>query len=315
MPSTLPSLRTVTRTSGANAAIKDGSVRPAGFTLSFEEVPVLVRAFRTMVRELNYDVCEMAVTTYLCAREHGVAFTALPIFLVRGLHHAAVVRHVAAGIQSPKDLEGRRVGVNRGYTVTTGVWARAVLAEEHGVDLESVTWVRSGDEHVAEYQPPANVVDLDSDKDLTELVAGGELPAAVNIDTDSPDVTPLIDDATEAAFAALRERGLYPINHLVVVRNELLEQYPDLAPALVEAFTVAKNQYVERLGNDGITAPTATDQLYRRVLETIAGDPLPYGIDANRGVLQTLMRYAVDQRILAAPVPVESLFAAGTTAG
>ena len=114
MPSTLPSLRTVTRTSGANAAIKDGSVRPAGFTLSFEEVPVLVRAFRTMVRELNYDVCEMAVTTYLCAREHGVAFTALPIFLVRGLHHAAVVRHVAAGIQSPKDLEGRRVGFNRG---------------------------------------------------------------------------------------------------------------------------------------------------------------------------------------------------------
>ena len=199
--------------------------------------------------------------------------------------------------------------------MTTGVWARGILAEEHGVDLESVTWVRSGDEHVAEYQPPANVVDLDSDKDLTELVAGGELPAAVNIDTDSPDVTPLIDDATEAAFAALRERGLYPINHLVVVRNELLEQYPDLAPALVEAFTVAKNQYVERLGNDGITAPTATDQLYRRVLETIAGDPLPYGIDANRGVLQTLMRYAVDQRILAAPVPVESLFAAGTTAG
>ncbi len=315
MPSSPPPLRTVTRTAGANAAIKDGSVVPEGFALQFEHVPVLVRAFRTMVRELNYDVCEMAVTTYMCAREHGVAFTALPIFLVRGLHHGAVVRNTGAGIVSPRDLEGQRVGVNRGYTVTTGVWARGILAEEHGVNLDEVTWVRSGDEHVAEYQPPGNVVDLERSGDLAAMVASGELPAAVNIDSDSPAVTPLIDDATQAAFAALRNRGLYPINHLVVVRDELLEQYPELAQALVEAFTTAKNHYVERLGNDGIAEPSATDRLYRRVLDTVGGDPLPYGVEANRRVLDTLMRYAVDQRILAAPVPVESLFAAGTIDG
>lgn len=313
MPSSPPRLRTVTRTSGANTAIKDGSVAPQGFALEFEEVPVLVRAFRTMVRELNYDVCEMAVTTYLCAREHGVAFTALPIFLVRGLHHGAVVHNSDSVVARPKDLEGQRVGVNRGYTVTTGVWARGILAEEHGVDLDAVTWVRSGDEHVAEYQPPSNVMDLDADKDLTAMVSSGELPAAVNIDADAPHVRPLIADATEAAFAALRERGLYPINHLIVVRDELLDAYPDLAPALVDAFTIAKNNYVERLGNDGIADPTASDRLYRRVLETVGGDPLPYGIEGNRGVLETLMRYAVDQRILTSPVPVESLFAAGTT--
>ena len=92
-----------------------------------------------MVRELEFDVCEMPLTTYLCAREHGVRFTALPIFLVRAFHHGAIVHKPKFGVENPKDLEGERVGVNRGYTVTTGVWARAILQEEYGVDLSKIT--------------------------------------------------------------------------------------------------------------------------------------------------------------------------------
>src|SRR5438552_8663388 len=126
-------LRTVTRTQGNNAALKDGTVTPQGFAFEFEEVDPLIRAFRRMVRELEYDVCELAITTYLCAKEHGKPFTALPVFLVRGFHHGATV--APPGV-APKDLEGRRIGVSRGYTVTTGVWARGILAQEHGVDLD-----------------------------------------------------------------------------------------------------------------------------------------------------------------------------------
>ena len=125
--------------------------------LEFEEVPVLVQAFRRMVRGLEFDVCEMAITTYLTAKAHGVAFTAIPVFLVRGFHHGAMVRPAERPELRPKDLAGRRVGVNRGYTVTTGVWARAILRDEYGLDLDSVTWVPSGDEHVAAYVPPPNV--------------------------------------------------------------------------------------------------------------------------------------------------------------
>src|SRR5688500_4968056 len=121
-------LRTVTRTQGNNEALKSGEVTAPGISFDFEEVPVLVHAFRRMVRELAYDVSEMAITTYLCAKAHGVPFTALPIFLVRGFHHGAIVHNTSLGIASPKELEGRRVGVNRGYTVTTGVWARGILA-------------------------------------------------------------------------------------------------------------------------------------------------------------------------------------------
>ena len=145
-----PKLKTVTRTQGNNAAVKNGTVKPAGFEFDFEEVPVLVNAFRRMVRGLEFDVCEMAITTYLCAKEHGVKFTALPIFLVRAFHHEAILQNINAPgrVTDPRKLEGTRVGVNRGYTVTTGVWARAVLQDEYGIDLSKVNWVLSGDEHV-----------------------------------------------------------------------------------------------------------------------------------------------------------------------
>src|SRR4051812_27379329 len=205
-----------------------------------------------MVRELEYDVCELAITTYLCAREHGKRLTALPIFLVRGFHHGAIVANAPG---DPKRLEGERVGVNRGYTVTTGVWARGILAEEHGVDLDQVTWVLSGDEHVAEYRPPANVVSAEPGKDLGEMVRAGELAAAIGVDG----LTPLIADAEEAGFDALRGRGHYPVNHLVVVRDELLEAHPELPASVFAAFEEAKDLYVERLRGGAIADTSPAD--------------------------------------------------------
>src|SRR6187455_1808219 len=215
-------LTTLSRTQGANQALKDGTVAPAGFSLKFEEIPVLVKGFRRMVRALEFDVSEMALTTYLTAREHGVAFTALPVFLVRGFHHGAIRYNTRSGIRGPNDLEGRRVGVNRGYTVTTGVWARSILQEEHGVDLGKITWVLSGDEHVAEYRPPANVVPIAPGKKMGDMLASGELAAAIGVEVDAPDVGPLIPDALEAGLAALRRNGHYPINHTVVIKDELI---------------------------------------------------------------------------------------------
>src|SRR5882724_7658528 len=110
-------LSTVTRTQGNNLALKEGLVAPKGYELDFVEVPVLVDAFRRMVRTLEFDVAELALSTYLCAKAYGVACTALPVFLVRGFHHGAAVTGPGGGIRGPADLAGRRVGVNRGYTV------------------------------------------------------------------------------------------------------------------------------------------------------------------------------------------------------
>ena len=306
-------LRTVTGTQGAVRAIKDGDVTPRRFAFEFEEVPGLIPAFRRMVRGLEFDVCEMAFTTYLCAKAFGKPFTALPVFLVRAFHHGAIVRGAASAARTPTDLEGRRVGVNRGYTVTTGVWARGILQDEYGVDLRRVTWMRSGDEHVAEYRPPANVVSLPPGVDLEEQVTAGRLAAGVGLHAGHPGLEPLIPRPEEAGFDALRSRGLYPINHLVVVRDDLLEAHPGLAADLFWAFAEAKRRYVDRLSRDDADAQTPADRMYRRVMAITGDDPLPYGIEPNRPMIELLIRHAVSQRILDAPGPApETLFGEGT---
>jgi 4,5-dihydroxyphthalate decarboxylase len=254
----------------------------------------------------------MAITTYLCAKAHGKRFTALPIFLVRGFHHGAIVCNTTGGISHPKDLEGRKVGVNRGYTVTTGVWARSILQDEYDVDLGRVTWVLSGDEHVEEYQPPPNVVPMASGNTLEDQLAAGELAAAIGVEVEHPDVAPLIPDAADAGFRALRQRGLYPINHLVVVKDELLEEHPGLAREICDVFAAAKDRYVQRLRDGAIEAPDATDRMYARVLEITGKDPLPYGIAPNRAVVELLIRHAVTQRILDRAPAVEELFPEST---
>jgi 4,5-dihydroxyphthalate decarboxylase len=285
-------LKTVIRTTPVVAALKDGRVAPEGLELEFEEVTPITKAFRIMCRELAYDVTEMAATTYFVAREAGKPFTALPVFLTRGFHHKAVVAPEPA---DPKSLEGKRVGVNRGYTVTTGVWARGILATRHGVDLDSITWVRSDVEHVIEYEPPANV-ELEQGLDLADAVRSGDLAAAVG-DVQADGLAPLLADAEEAAEREARERGTWPVNHLVVVKDELLEY----APAIIDAFERAKAVYVE----SGELEP-----LHARAAELIGGDPLPYGLEPNRAMIEELLDHAFAQKILRRRPAVEELFAA-----
>ena len=301
-------LKTALATRGHTAPLKSGTVGLDHFELDFEDVPVIIKAFRRMVRGLEFDVSELAMTTYLCARAHGKAFTAIPVFPMRAFHHGAILYNVDSGIRTPKDLEGRKVGVNRGYTVTTGLWARSILQHEHGVDLGRVTWVLSGDEHVAEYRPPANVVPLEGGRPLEELLVSGEIPAAIGLKVEAPNVRPLIPDPEAAGFAALR-RGLYPINHTVVVRDDVLAAHPELPAELFEAFARAKRLYVERLAQRRLEQPSKEDGVFHRVME-ITGDPLPYGIEANRQPLEAIVQYAVEQGVIPRAVRVEELFAA-----
>lgn len=302
-------LSALSRSQGNNSRVKDGRVVPEGYSLGFEEVPVLVQGFRRMVRELAFDVSEMALTTYLTAREHGVKFTALPIFLVRGFHHDAIMVRENSGITDPGQLAGKRVGVNRGYTVTTGVWARSIMANQYGLDLDSVTWVLSGDEHVKAYTPPSNVISAPAGKTLEQMVLDGELEAAIGVNSHRPDIVPLIPNANEVALTALRTTGLYPINHLVVIKDEVLKAHPDAAVAVFEAFAESKRQYVADLKAGAIAEPDSADRLHLKVLQATGwDDPLPYGIEPNRAVLEDLIEQASKQRILTKTVKLEELF-------
>jgi 4,5-dihydroxyphthalate decarboxylase len=304
-----PLLKTALVTRGQTQPLKDRTVAPRTFEFAFEEVPNIVSAFRRMVRGLEFDISEMAMTTYLCARAFGKPFTAIPVFPMRAFHHGAIVCSTSAGVRSPKDLEGKRVGVNRGYTVTTGLWARGILQHEYGVDLSRVTWVLSGDEHVAEYRPPPNVVSMPAGATLEGLLVSGDIAAAIGVQVDSPHVKPLIPHAGEAGLDALRQRGLYPINHTVVVKNSLLDAHPGLAADIFDAFAEAKAVYVRGLEQD----PQKGEAVHRNVMQ-ITGDPLPYGIEPNRVALEALVQYSVEQGIIPRAVAIEDLFPPSTRA-
>jgi 4,5-dihydroxyphthalate decarboxylase len=305
-------LKTVFRPLGHTEALKDGTVKPETFDIEYVDVPVLIQAFRRMVRGSEFDICELAFTTYICAKAYGKRFTAIPVFPARVFHHGAILYNTKAGIRSPKDLEGRIVGVHRGYTVTTGVWARSILQHQFGVDLKTITWLLSGDEHVEEYRPPANVVPIEKGKTLENMLASCEIPAAINIELEHPDVRPLIPDPKQAAFEALRTRRHYPINHTVVVKDELLDLHPNLAADLFNAFVRAKRPYVERLKNGDIASPSRIDETHKRVMEITGADPLPYGIEPNREMIDAVIQYAGEQGILTRPLAMADLFARGT---
>ncbi len=304
-------LKTAVATYAHTKALKDGSVAPAGVSLQHVEVSPIVAAFRRMVRTLEFDVSEMAITTYLTAKAHGKAFTALPVFVMRQFHHAPIVYNVKSGVKSPKDLEGKKVGV-RAYTVTTGVWARGILASEYGVDLSKVTWVVVDEEHVQEYQKPANVEERPG-ANLGDMLAKGELAAAIGVGAvSSPDVVPLFVHPREAEAAWYRSTGIYPVNHTVVVKDSLLQADPTLAVRLFGAFKDAKAVFLKQL-ESGETLPGDAQAIAQR-RSIVGDDPLPYGLARNRKALEAIIQFARDQKILPRGVTPEEMFPRNTLA-
>jgi 4,5-dihydroxyphthalate decarboxylase len=304
-------LKTAIGTYSHTKGLKDGSVAAPGIQFEHLDISPIIAAFRRMCRGLEFDVCEMAITTYLTAKAYNKPFTALPIFVVRQFHHAPIVYNVHSGIQSPKDLEGKRVGV-RAYTVTTGVWARGILATEYGVDLSKVTWVLNDEEHVNEYHQvyPPNVV-YQAGANLAQMVAKGELDAAIGVGrVDSADVKPLILNAREAEAAWYQRTGIYPINHTVVVKDTLLQADPTLAPRLFHAFQEAKGQFLQRLKAGAELSSEEQALAQRRSL--VGDDPLPNGLARNRKALEAVIQFAHAQKILPRLVSPESIFASNT---
>lgn len=293
---------------GITGPLKDGSVSCGRLKLEHVAVESAVAGMRRMVRDLEFDVCEMAFTTYLCAKAGGKPITAIPVFVTRKFHHGAIFYNTLSGIKEPRDLEGRSVGVNRGYTVTTGTWARGILKSEYSVDLNKITWTPTSDEHVTEFRAPSNVNYRFRGKTIADLFASGSIDAAVgDINIGLPEIQPLILDAREQGFAYFRRTGVYPINHAVVVADSVLEAEPWVAEELCRVFQAAKCAYLSRLR--ARTDLTAADQAAIEVSGVVGGDPYPYGVEANRKAIETLVRFAVDQRILARPYAPEDLFA------
>lgn len=303
-------LHTAIANYGHTIPLKDGSIGSPMFEMEHTEISPVPMIFRRMVRDLEFDVAEMALATYLCSKAHDKRFTALPVFLTRDFYHAMVTYNVNSGIESPTDLEGKKVGV-RSYTFTPGVWTRGILQSEHGVDLSAVTWVLSGDEHVAEYEAPSNVVSSPSD-DLGEMLLSGEIDAAIGApQMDSPDIRPLFPNAPELDAKWHTETGVYPISHLLVAKDELMESVSGIVSELFSVFGEAKDDYTRRLRSGDTSAP-GTPQLLK--MGEIVGDDaaLSYDFASARKTLETFIGFNVEQGVIPSAVDPEDLFPSET---
>ena len=290
---------------GLTKPMKQAGADLGRLNLRFVEVEQIVPMMRRMCRGLEFDICELAFTTYVCARAAGLSFTAIPLFVTRNFHHWAIFYNKKSGIRSPKDLEGRKVGVNRGYTVTTGLWARGILQSEYGVDLDKITWIPTDDEHVLDFKAPPNVDYSHRGKPMKELLLSGVVDAALGeVGVEAPEIKPLIPDARNAAFNYFRETGIYPINHGVVVKNTVLKDMPDIAGELTRAFEAAKAECLKNLKGNEISA---WDQA-ATVNAAVVGDPFPFGIENNRKALEAITQFAFDQKMVPRKYSVEELF-------
>lgn len=295
---------------GHTRALREGRLAPEGAAWELVEVNPISQAFFKMVPTIELDVAEMVLSMYLSARPYYRGFTAIPVFPVRQFHHGGVVYHVNSGIQRPRDLEGKRVGV-RTYTVSRGVWARAVLQHAYGVNLARVTWVVEDDDHLPEVRLPGNVEVVRGGPDVAQMVTSGAIDAAIGVPASaSPDLRPLIADPATAEARWFAQTGIYPINHTVVIRDALLEERPDFARAIFASFKAAKDEYLNRLKT--ISDPPPQDRAVLNLSTIVGGDPLPYGVGPNGVTLAFAILSAREQGIISEAPRVDDIFVPDT---
>jgi 4,5-dihydroxyphthalate decarboxylase len=301
------------------SAVRDGSIPIEGVEAELVTVTPQVAAFRRMVRQVEFDVCELAPTTYIIARALGAPFVALPIFVWRRFHHGGLLVRPDAGIRSPRDLEGKKVGV-RAYSVTTGVWTRQVLIDEFGLDASKVTWVVDDEEHVAQLALPSNVVHAPEGKSLASMMASGELAAGFQgnagigrtgaptggwqtVEADYPDLFPNAGELEAAWFA---RTGIYPMHGTIVVKDAVLKEHPWIAGSLFRAFSRAKNEWLARL--DARPDGDAEVRKYAALRRIVGHDPLPYGLAANLATISALEATAFRQKLTPRRMRLDELF-------
>jgi 4,5-dihydroxyphthalate decarboxylase len=330
MPEDEARLSAAVATRAHTRAVKEHRIGTGPYRLEFIEVDPIIAAFRRMIRSLEFDVCELAPTTYLAAREAGVPITAVPVFLTRRFHHGDVVCRPGSGIRTPLDLAGRRVGV-RAYTVSTGVWARGILQSEYGVDPDSITWVVDDEEHVTSFGLPPNVEHTPPGESIAQQFHDGRIDAALtgpagigragapkegwsiagagfaDARQESEIFYPLFPGARALEADWYQRTGVYPIHGLIAIKADVADRNPGLPAALLTAFTQAKKLFLEELAAGTGSGKDFTS--YGELREIVGPDPLPYGIEANEKTLTALIDYALSQHIITAKPDLEELFA------
>ena len=253
-------LRTLLGDHPGTAALKNGSIRSDLVAFDFAEYSPTNKGFKPMVREGAFDVSEMAIVTYLMAKGFGKPMVLLPSVVVARFQHAYALYNAKQGTLKPADLNGKRVGI-RSFTTTTGAWLRGILANDYGVDLNSIDWVTFEDAHVAEFKDTTERAS--PGKQIVQMLLDGELDAVLGEKVEHPGLKPLFVDAGAEENSWFAKRNVVPINHMVVVSETLSGKHPE---AVREAFRLLRESAA--LAPPGTAPKFSTDEM-RRSLELI----------------------------------------------
>ena len=271
-------LRTLLGSHPGTTALKSGAVKSDTLAFDFADYSPTNKGFKPMVRQAAFDVSEMAIVTYLMAKSVGKPMVLLPDVVVARFQHGYALYNAKLATLKPTDLRGKRVGI-RSFSTTTGAWLRGILANDHGVDLDSIDWVTFEDAHVAEYKDTTKRAL--AGKQIVEMLIDGELDAVLGEKSDHPDLKPLFSDVAAAEKSWFEKHKVTPINHMVVVSQNLSDIHPDAV------------REVHRLLTASAVASPASPR---------------YSADELRRSLQLIIDYSTQQKLIPRAFTVDELF-------
>jgi 4,5-dihydroxyphthalate decarboxylase len=304
-------------------ALYTGEVAPDGIDLNFIAIDQPRPIFDRMSAGQEFDVAEYSSSEFVQRfANKQCPFVAIPVFPSRAFRHGFIAIHRKAGIEKPKDLESKRVGVPL-FTMTAAIYINGILQHEYGVDLRKVRWVQGamntggahGSPSVLPLLKPFPIEQNHSNKSMSDLLEervvdatlGTSLPDAIRT---NPDIVRLFPDYVEREKEFYKRTRIYPIMHLIAIRKDVYEKHPFVATSLYDAFVKSKKIALEKMFN--LRALRYMTPFLMRDIDEIhdvfGGDPWPYGIAPNRPTLEAFMTYLTDQSLIAAPVPVDDLF-------
>ncbi|KXU82687.1 hypothetical protein CI15_34850 [Paraburkholderia monticola] len=271
------------------APLKDGSVASPNLRLDFADVDTAQKAFKDVVRGLKFDVAELAVVTFLQAYEAGKPYVMLP-FVMNGMFHHKSILCRADDDLKPQDLAGKTIAM-RSYPQTTPTWVRGILSDEYRVELDKVRWLTQEEAHVAEFRDPDFVTRIDSTLSLEGMLRAGEVDAIIagGALSGDPGIRSLIPEPKEAAAAWYSRTHVVPINHVVTIRKEIAETRADLVREVFDMLLKSR-------AASGELPPASGPDLQ------------PVGFDALRPALETVIRYAFEQKLIRQRYSVEELY-------
>jgi 4,5-dihydroxyphthalate decarboxylase len=295
--------------------LMEGSVEPDGTDLTILTAMDSTTRHWRFLRKGAFDIAELSSSSYLLAFNQGLPFRAIPVFLHRRFRHGFIFINTTRGITKPTDLIGRKVGV-KSYQVSAILWVRGILEHEYGVPHKSIEWVTELDEDV-EFTPPPDLklTRLSHEDSIETMLVDGELDAVIHPDliepfiNRHPHVGRLFSDYKAEEIAFYRRTGIFPIMHVLGIRQEVVERHPWIPSNLFRAFDQAKAKAMERMENPRIVPLAWYREAWEEQEEILGADPWEYGLtERNRKNLETLVGYSYEQGLISRRISLDELF-------